>query len=79
MDELLKKIEALGIPADKAGEVVKTVRSFLEDKLPDPIASKLDSILSGSPETMSSLMEKIPLDKLPGGLGGKLGGMFGKK
>ncbi len=79
MDELLKRIEGLGLPADKAQEVVKTVRNFLEEKLPDPIAAKLDSILSGAPETMNSLLEKLPADKLPGGLGEKLGGFLGGK
>ncbi len=79
MDELLKKIQDLGISPEKAQEVIKTVRGFLEDKLPDPIANKLDAILSGAPETMTSLLEKLPADKLPGGLGDKLGGMFGGK
>lgn len=79
MDELLKRIEGLGISPDKAKEVITTVRTFLEEKLPDPIADKLDSILSGAPETMNSLLEKLPADKLPAGLGEKLGGLFGKK
>lgn len=65
MDELLERLKGLGLDPDKAGEVVTTVRNFLTEKLPDPIAAKLDEILSGSPETMQSLLEKVPTDKIP--------------
>lgn len=77
MDELLQRLEGLGLDDGKAQQVVSTVRSFLEEKLPDPIAARLDEILSGSPETMDSLLGKLPSDALPGDLGGKLKGMFG--
>jgi hypothetical protein len=77
VDELLDRLKAIGLEPAKAQEVVATVRAFLEEKLPDPIAAKLDSFLSGAPETMESLLAKLPTDALPGDLGGKLKGLFG--
>jgi len=77
VDELLQRLQGMGLDEAKAREVVQTVRSFLEEKLPDPIAAKLDDVLSGSPETMESLLGKVPSDALPKDLGGKLKGLFG--
>jgi hypothetical protein len=77
MDELLQRLKGMGLDDAKADEVVKTVRAFLEEKLPDPIAAKLDDILTGSPETMDSLLGKLPTDALPKDLGGKLKGLLG--
>lgn len=77
MDELLQRLKGMGLDDAKAGEVIQTVRAFLEEKLPDPIASKLDDVLSGNPETMDSLLGKLPTDALPKDLGGKLKGLLG--
>jgi hypothetical protein len=77
MDELLERLEALGLEPDKAREVIATVRGFLDEKLPDPIAARLDSFLSGAPETMESMLGKLPIDALPGDLGNKLKGFLG--
>jgi hypothetical protein len=77
MDELLERLQGMGLDDEKAQEVIGAVRSFLEEKLPDPIAAKLDEILSGSPETMQSLLDKVPTDALPGDLGGQLKGLLG--
>jgi hypothetical protein len=77
VDELLQRLKGMGLDDAKADEVITTVRAFLEEKLPAPIADKLDDILTGSPETMESLLDKVPADALPGDLGGKLKGMFG--
>ncbi len=77
MDELLQRLKGMGLEGDTAEEVIATVRAFLEEKLPDPIADKLDDILTGSPESMESLLDRIPSDQLPGDLGGKLKGMLG--
>lgn len=77
MDELLQRLKGMGLDDAKADEVIATVRAFLEEKLPDPIADKLDDILTGDSETMESLLDKVPTDALPGGLGGKLKGMLG--
>ena len=78
MDELLQRLEGLGLDPSKAEEVAMTVRRFLEEKLPDPIAAKLDDILTGSPETMESLFDKLPADAIPGDLGDKLKGFLGR-
>lgn len=77
MEELLQRLKGTGLDDAKAREVVTTVRNFLEEKLPDPIAAKLDDIMSGSPETMESLLGKLPTDALPGDLGGKFKGLLG--
>ena len=77
MDELLQRLKGMGLDDAKASEVVSTVRAFLEEKLPDPIAAKLDDILSGSPETMESMLGKVPSDALPKDVGGKLKGLLG--
>ncbi|MFO7960591.1 MAG: hypothetical protein R6U94_06575 [Nitriliruptoraceae bacterium] len=77
MDELLQRLKGMGLDDAKAGEVIQTVRAFLEEKLPDPIAAKLDDVLSGNPETMDSLLGKLPTDALPKDLGGKLKGLLG--
>ena len=77
MDELLQRLKGMGLDDAKASEVVSTVRAFLEEKLPDPIAAKLDDILSGSPETMESMLGKLPSDALPKDVGGKLKGLLG--
>lgn len=77
VDELLDRIKGLGLDDSKAEEVVRAVRSFLEEKLPDPMAAKLDDILSGDAESMSSLMDKLPSDEVAKGLGGKMKGLLG--
>lgn len=92
MDELLQRLQGIGLDPAKAGEVVATVRSFLEEKLPGPVASQLDSFLTGAPETMQSFLGKLPLDqlsleqlpldklsldKLPGDLGAMVQGLLG--
>jgi hypothetical protein len=66
MDELVKMVsQKTGLSEDMARTAVDTVIGFLKDKLPDPIASQIDSVLSGG-----------GLGDL-GGLGKNLGGLFG--
>jgi hypothetical protein len=76
MDELLQRLQATGLSPEKAQEVLATVRTFLEEKLPGPVAGRLDSFLSGAPETMTSFMGKLPTDALPGGLGERVKDLF---
>jgi hypothetical protein len=64
VDELLQRLQGIGLDPAKAREVVATVRSFLEEKLPGPVSSQLDSFLTGAPETMQSFLGKLPLDQL---------------
>lgn len=68
MDELIKLVtQKTGISEKQATQAVETVMDFLKDKLPSPVASQIESALTGG--------------ELPdvGGLGKTLGGLFGKK
>lgn len=68
MDELVNQVcQKTGISQDQAQQAVQTVIGYLKDKLPGPIGSQLDNVLSGQGG--------------PGGIAGQagqaLGGMFG--
>ncbi len=78
MDELLQRLQGIGLDDNQAKKVLGEVRSFLEQQLPDPIAGKLDDILSGVPESMSSLSDKLPGGDMPKGLGDAAKGLFGR-
>ena len=68
MDELIKLVtQKTGISEKQATQAVETVMDFLKDKLPSPVASQIETALTGS--------------ELPdvGGLGKTLGGLLGKK
>ena len=64
MQELIKLVsQKTGLPEDKAKIAVDTVINFLKQKLPAPIASQIDAVLTeGGP------------DDLVKGLGSLLGG-----
>jgi hypothetical protein len=67
MDELIKLVtQKVGIPEEQAKQAVETVMGFLKDKLPGPVASQVEAVLSGG---------EIPD---VGDLGKKLGGLLGK-
>ncbi len=71
MDELIKLVvQKTGIPEATAKQVVELVVSQLKSKLPPPIAAQLDTVLSGGTAKMEDTAK---------GLGGMLGGLFGKK
>ena len=62
MEELIKLVAGKArIPEENAKIAVETVINFLKEKLPAPIDSKLDEIISGS-----------SIDGLVKGLGGLL-------
>lgn len=70
MNEIIQRlIERTGLPEDKAATAVETVVGFLKEKLPAPVASQIDSLLSSD----SGMADKL------GGMGASLGGLFGKK
>ncbi len=77
MDELLTRLHDLGLDDGKAAEVTETVRSFLEEKLPEELVVQLDDILSGERETMGSLLDKVPADALPSDVRTKVRGFLG--
>ncbi len=65
MDDLIKQLtQQTGINAEQARKVVETVSKFLKDKLPAPIASQVDAVLSGkidpmqAAQSLSSLLGK---------------------
>jgi uncharacterized protein (DUF2267 family) len=68
VDELIKLVtKKAGISEAQAKQAVETVMGFLKDKLPAPVASQVEGLLSGG--------------EMPdvGGLGKQLGGLLGKK
>jgi hypothetical protein len=74
MHQLVELVaQKAGLPADKAQTAVTTVIGFLKDKLPGPLASQLDQVVSDQSGTTA------------GGAGGladaakNVGGMFGGK
>ncbi len=77
MDELLTRLHDLGLDDGTAAEVTETVRTFLEQKLPEELVVKLDDILSGDRETMGSLLEKVPADALPADVRSRVKGFLG--
>ena len=67
MDELVELVsKKTGLPEAQAKVAVDTVLKFVKEKLPDPIADRLDDILEGA-------------DALDDGIGGLLGGLLGGK
>lgn len=48
MEELVKLVaKKTGIPEAQAKVAVETVLNFLKERLPEPIAGRLDDVLSG--------------------------------
>ena len=65
MDELVKLVaQKAGISEEQARTAVQTVIDFIKPKLPAPIGSQIDTILSGS---------------AAGDIGKQLGGLLGGK
>ncbi len=65
MNELIEQLKSrVGLDDNKAQSAAQTVIDFLKQRLPGPVASQLDSALSGG--TAEGIKEK-------------LGGMLGKK
>ncbi|HET9282353.1 MAG TPA: hypothetical protein VJW55_16665 [Candidatus Angelobacter sp.] len=65
MDELIQQLKSrVGLDDDKAHSAVQTVVEFLKQRLPGPLASQLDSALSGG--ELNALKDKAE-------------GIFGKK
>jgi hypothetical protein len=67
MDELIKTVsQKTGLPQEQAKMAADVVLAFLKEKLPAPIASQIDGVLSGKGPDL-------------GAAAGALGGLFGKK
>ena len=66
MDELIKLVvKKTGIPEETAKVAVNTVIEFLKERLPEPIAGRLDDVIEGADLT--------GIGDLVSGLGGLLG------
>ena len=66
MDELIKLVvEKTGISEEMAKTAVDTVLNFLKQKLPAPIADRIDDLLEAD--------SRLDLGDLAGSLGGLLG------
>jgi hypothetical protein len=67
MDELIKLVvEKTGISEEMAKVAVNTVIEFLKERLPEPLAGRLDDVIEGADLT--------GIGDLVSGLGGLLGG-----
>jgi len=69
MEELIKLVaKKVNIPEAQAKQAVETVIKFLKDKLPGPVGSQIDGLLSGK-----------GAGDIAGKAGDMLGGLLGKK
>ncbi len=74
MDQLINQItQRTGISPTQAQQAVQMVVGFLKDKLPGPVASQLDGVMSG--QGMGGMPGQAQQQQ---GMGG-LGGMFGQQ
>ena len=68
MEELIKQVmKKVGLSEDLAKQAIETVLGFLKDKLPEPIAGQVDTLL-GSGDIAGEAGELLK------GLGGLSGG-----
>lgn len=75
-DQIINLVaERAGISQDQARTAVTTVLGFVKDKLPAPLASHVDALLTGQSSSGDLAGEA---QQLLGNLGG-LGGLFGHK
>ncbi|MEO7145887.1 MAG: hypothetical protein ABI165_20530 [Bryobacteraceae bacterium] len=71
MDELVNTVtQKTGLSPDQAQSAVDSVLEFLKQRLPAPLASHLDSLISGQPGGGEGLASKA---------GAALGNLFGGK
>ena len=76
MDELIKQVtERTGISESQARTAVDTVVGFLKNRLPEPLAGQLDSLVGGGAGLAGDLAGKA--GDVAGGVLGGLGGMLG--
>lgn len=67
MEEMLQQVmERAGLDEEKAQQAIDAMMDFLKDRLPEPIAGQLESLLGGE--------DGGGLDDIMGKLGGLLGG-----
>jgi nucleoid DNA-binding protein len=60
MEDLIKQVTAkTGISEEQARGAVTTVLAFLKDKLPEPVAVQLDTIVAGGSGNLSDMASKV--------------------
>ena len=70
MDELINLVvQKTGISQDDARKAVEVIVTALKSRLPGPLASHIDSFISGGVSTLEAEAGEM--------LKGKLGGLFG--
>jgi len=75
MNELINiVVQRTGLSPEQSQQAVQAVLDFLKTKLPAPIATHLDALLSGGASDLGGLETEVG-DLLKG----KLGGLFGGK
>ncbi len=80
LNEIINKVaEKVGISVEKATSAVNIVVDVLKEKLPGPISSHLDSILSGKGVTDMMDKGKDAASGLFDSAKDKIGSLFGKK
>lgn len=73
MEEMVQKLsQRTGLAPDKAQEAVDVIISMLKEKLPEPMAKGLDSLLAGG-SAGGSFLDEAKL------MASGLGSMFGNK
>ena len=72
MNELINLIvQKTGISQENAQKAAQTVIDFLKTKLPAPVASQVDAVLSGDMSGVAGQAEEMLKEKLGGALGGQ--------
>ena len=70
MNEIIQLVmKKTGLSEEKATMAVNVVVNFIKQKLPGPVGSQIDNLMSGG----AGVTEKL------GGIASGLGGMFAKK
>ena len=60
MDELVKLVtKKTGLPEAQARQAVETVIGYLKSKLPAPIASQIDGVLSGGTSQVADVAKGL--------------------
>lgn len=75
MDELINLVvQETGISQDDARKAVEVIVTALKSRLPAPLASHIDSFISGGLSGGMSILESEAGEMLKGKLGGLFGG-----
>jgi hypothetical protein len=77
MDDLAQEVsQKTGLPPDQAKTAATAALDYIKGKLPAPLASQIDGLLSGSGSAAGSATDPAGgmMDQVKGMLGGMMGG-----